>query len=240
VLATLLVTLLAPAVWDGCGGEEPATGDRAGEPAQTADEDSRVAAAAADSAATWWETDSWEESSPAPQGLQESTEPVVYASREGSFSITWPAGCAKLYTRVPGENVSLNDFPGTEPNLLVVRCKRWGGMDEGSWVLCYFNETTGRGTPPDPPYVSRQVKKVIDRYQMKVVGQSVIRRGELEGIDVLAKRPGEGEAELRVWGILAGPHYYLIGAWKEDGGLFADPEYERFFQSFRVLDRDER
>jgi hypothetical protein len=171
--------------------------------------------------------------------LQETDAPVDYVSAEGGFALTWPPGCGRLRTRTPTDGPSLDAFPGTEPTMLEVLCRRWGERAEVAWVAGLYNETTERGTPPDPPLVVARVRKVLDRYEVEIVEQRPIRRGTLEGVEVRAERPGDDPGELWVRAVLAGPHFYILCAWKEHGGLFGDPDYEIFFDSFRLLAREE-
>jgi hypothetical protein len=179
--------------------------------------------------------DPWDTAPPETAHLQATEIPVEYTSPEAGFGVTWPSGCGRLLTRIPGENASIDDFPGTEPTVMEVRCRRFGQEKEYCWVVSYFNETTRLGMPPDPPHVLDRVRLALDTYKVRVIAQSPIQRGYVAGIDVRAERPGDDPGEFWVWGVLAGPNYYLVGAWKEEGGLFADPEYRQFFDSFRVM-----
>ena len=168
------------------------------------------------------------------QVMRETSNPVEFSSFEGGFSVTWPSGCGKLRTRMPSTAPPPEEFPGTEQTMIEVLCRRYGEKREIAWVAGLFNEKTARGTAPDPTHVVDRVKYVMESYGTALVEQTPLRRGSLEGIEVKAERPGDDPGELWLRGILAGPHFYIICAWKEFGGLFRDPEFEVFFDSFRI------
>ncbi|MFO7655239.1 MAG: hypothetical protein R6X25_15675 [Candidatus Krumholzibacteriia bacterium] len=241
ILATLLIVLLVVAAFRDLDGDDgrldlPAADGRLDLPAEGRDSslvDEAVVPAPADEGAG----ESPASRRPAP--LQETEESVEYLSREGGFAVIFPTGCSRLRTRVPEGAPSMDEFPGRQPTMLEVLCRRHGSTREVAWVAGMYNETTERGTPPDPPMVVRQLQATLERYSVRVEEQRVVGRGPLEGVEVKARRPGPDHGELWLRGVLAGPHFYVLAAWKEQGGLFDDPEYARFFSSFRILAYEE-
>ena len=56
----------------------------------------------------------------------------------------------------------------------------------------------------------------------------------MEGIEVQAVHPsGTGDVWIRGW--LAGSTVFMLTAWNNEGGLFADPEAADFFASFKLI-----
>ena len=167
------------------------------------------------------------------------TAPVNYRSPQGMFAVTWPSGCNILHTRKPHDAPPDGEFPGDAPTELRVYCDRAGHKNEGCAVHGFYNETAEGGGPPHPRLVIDRIEAIMTTYGVDVTSQTPGSWGSLQGVDV---RCGErdGNGELWVRGLLAGPHYYLLTAWSQSGGLFENPVYQTFFDSFRVLGSDDR
>jgi len=154
----------------------------------------------------------------------EGRDPVPYRSRQGLFAVTWPSGCNRLRTRKPADAPADTAFPGKLPTSLNVFCDRTGKKNEGCTVRGYYNERAEDGGPPHPRMVTDRIEAAMVTYGVEVVSQNPISWGDLQGVDVRCREPdGPGEVWLR--GVLAGPHYFLLAAWKQSGGLFEDEEY---------------
>jgi hypothetical protein len=162
------------------------------------------------------------------------TAPVKYRSPQGLFAVTWPAGCNRLRTRKPAGAPPDDAFPGDRPTELGVYCDRAGHQGEGCAVRGFYNESTAEGGPPHPRMVTARIESTMTAYGVELLAQTPGSWGALQGVDVRCGE-SEGPGELWIRGILAGPHYYLLIAWNQAGGLFADPDYQAFFASFSVV-----
>jgi hypothetical protein len=218
----VLFALAGVLAMGGCGGEK--SGDESGEGFI---DDTEVVGGQDDPAAI-----SGENIVPAGR------DPVPYRSTQGLFAVTWPSGCNRLRTRKPVDAPPGAGFPGEVPTSLNVFCDRAGSQNEGCTVRGYYNHRAEDGGPPHPRMVTDRIEAAMVSYGVEVVRQNPISWGDLHGVDVYCREPdGPGEVWLR--GVLAGPHYYLLAAWKQTGDLFDDPDYAAFFGSFRALEPDE-
>ncbi len=167
------------------------------------------------------------------------TAPVNYRSPQGMFAVIWPSGCNMLRTRKPPDAPPDGEFPGDVPTELRVYCDRAGHQNEGCAVHGFYNETAEGGGPPHPRLVIDRIEAIMTTYGVDVTSQTPGSWGSLQGVDVhCGERDGFGELWVR--GFLAGPHYYLLIAWSQSGGLSENPVYQTFFDSFRVLGSDDR
>ncbi len=117
-------------------------------------------------------------------------------------------------------------------------CDRAGYTGEGCTVRGFYNQIAEGGGPPHPRMVIAQIETIMTTYGVEVTSQTPGSWGSLQGIDVhCGERDGMGELWVR--GLLAGPHYYLLIAWSQSGGLSENPVYQTFFDSFRVLGSDD-
>lgn len=165
-----------------------------------------------------------------------SVNPVHHTSREGEFRITFPGGCGKTVTRVRAED--LPDVDGRPAvNVIFTFCDRYQEKGEGCSVTTHFNVTSGDGGYPEP-------KQVIDRMMdlLKSMGVSIQKQSPLhkdlddgtviEGLEIFAAEgSGSGQAWLR--GLIYEGDIYVLSAWKNTGGLWDDPDYITFFNSFQ-------
>ena len=166
------------------------------------------------------------------------TASIKYRSPQGMFAVTWPSGCNALRTRKPTGAPPDGEFPGNAPTELGVYCDRAGYTGEGCAVRGFYNQTAEGGGPPHPRMVIAQIETIMTTYGVEVTSQTPGSWGSLQGVDVhCGERDGFGELWVR--GLLAGPHYYLLIAWSQSGGLSENPVYQTFFDSFRVLGSDD-
>lgn len=179
-----------------------------------------------------------EAGSPAGENVvAEGARPVKYRSPQGMFTVVWPPGCNRLRTRKPADAPPDDLFPGDRPTELSVYCDRAGHQSEGCAVRGYYNETAAEGGPPHPRMVTARIESTMTTYRVDLIDQTAGSWGALQGVDVrCAERDGSGELWIR--GLLAGPHYYLLIAWNQKGGLFDDPVYQAFFASFSVVTKE--
>lgn len=166
--------------------------------------------------------------------LPDSEDAVHYSSPEGEFSVTFPAGCAQLYTKMngkPGESVA------ADVRLVIVNCERDRANHEGCQVharLGVARELTGQAATD---LVLADVRKLMDAYGVVPGRQRPLHadfgaHGVVEGIEVMAhQQSGAGEVWIR--GLLRGDDVYVQLAWKANGSLTEDPAYGVFFESFR-------
>ncbi|MFO7607893.1 MAG: hypothetical protein R6X35_01665 [Candidatus Krumholzibacteriia bacterium] len=165
------------------------------------------------------------------------TRPYEYVSDQGNFKVTWPSGCGELVRRDRIEN------PDAEPidqvQVFNVYCDQNKQHGVGSAVIVLFNLHDEEGRLPGPAQVVPRMESHLQTLGVAIVEQHPIRRDmpdgtRLEGLEILAQEPaGAGQAWLR--GLIHEDVVYLLSAWKIEGGLFDDPEYAAFFNSFEPV-----
>jgi hypothetical protein len=166
-----------------------------------------------------------------------SVKPQVYSNMNEDFQITFPAGCAKLVTRTNEPDL----FGGEEWDDIVqvtyVYCDRYQAKGQGCSVKATFNLHGEDGSMAGPENVVSRVQNALKHFQANVVKQEAISKkfdnGTLvEGVEILAK-PGSGPGEVWVRGMLVEGDIYILTAWNDQGGLWKNPEYTTFFNSFQ-------
>lgn len=169
--------------------------------------------------------------------LPDSVNPISYASVDGQFSTTFPTGCARVHTR---QNTPVGGDAAAEAvdvRVVFATCERHGRQEEGCLVNARLGALGDLQGQAAADRVRLVVRELLADYGVTPFRQVPVSRdfgphGRVEGIDVHARRPA-GEGEVWVRGLMRGPDMYFLLAWREDGGLFADPEYAVFFNEFR-------
>ncbi len=173
------------------------------------------------------EQDRGEAGKPGPE--EGAPEGVEMTTRAGEFSVVWPSGCDRLVTRRQEEQ---RTSTGTPP-ILYVYCDRAGRENEGAGVRAHYQLSERTGQLPTPRTVVQMVEDEVRHFQARIVAQKPVQHGPLQGVQVLGRQAG-GTGEVWIEGLLLGDSVYILTAWKGSGGLFEDPEYARFFESFSV------
>lgn len=166
-----------------------------------------------------------------------SVKPQIYSNENGDFQVTFPAGCAKLVTRANEPDL----FGGEEWDDIVqvtyVYCDRYQVEGQGCSVKATFNLHGDDGAMAGPQNVVSRVENALKHFRANVVKQEAISKtfpnGVLvEGVEILAKPEGR-PGEVWVRGFLVEGDIYILTAWNNQGGLWKDPEYMTFFNSFQ-------
>lgn len=166
--------------------------------------------------------------------LPDSTDPVSYSSPEGEFSVTFPAGCARLYTKMNGTPGASADV---EVRLVFVNCERDRVNHEGCQVNARLGAARGLKGQAATDMVLAEIRKLLDGYGVVPGRQRPVRadfgdHGVVEGLEIMA-HPQSGAGDVWIRGLLRGDDVYFLIAWKANGGLMEDPAYGVFFQSFQ-------
>lgn len=163
-------------------------------------------------------------------------KPVAFSSEEGDFRVTFPSGCGKMVTRVPSEDPP--DVDGVPAVRIVATfCDRNQQKGEGCSVTSHFNVTTAKGGYPESDQVVERVVRTLETMNVSIQKQTHLRRELpdgtiIEGLDVFASdESGVGQTWVR--GLLYEGDIFILAAWKSSGGLWGDPSYITFFNSFQ-------
>jgi hypothetical protein len=166
-----------------------------------------------------------------------ATKPAYhFSSEEGSFQVFWPRGCGRLRIRANEPEV----FAGEEPSHTVlvhhVACDQFGLSGAGCSVTATFDAPGTGGGPAGSDQVVGRVRNALTGYGVLVVRESQIRKEfedglVAEGVDVTGTG-AEGTGEFWVRGLLVGPDIYVLTAWSQEGNLWQNPEYMKFFNGF--------
>lgn len=165
------------------------------------------------------------------------TKPYEYTSQDGQFKITWPSGCGQLVRRQPNPDPDADPFERVD--VYTVYCDQNKQKGQGCAVTTIFNLKGKDGGLPAPEDVVARMEEHMKNLGVAVMKQAPVGRefpdgSRIEGLDILAAEPhGAGQAWLR--GLLYDGTVYLLSAWNRQGGLWDDPEYVTFFNSFEPL-----
>ena len=165
------------------------------------------------------------------------TEPYEYVSDKGEFKVTWPSGCGELTRREKVNDPDVDPFD--EVFVYSVYCDQRGQHGVGCAVMAVFNLKDADGEPAGPQDVVKRLEEHMKLLGVNVEKQQPIRRAMpdgtvVEGLEIRAREPeGAGEAWMR--GLLHQGDVFLLSAWNMEGGLFNDPEFLTFFNSFEPL-----
>ena len=182
-----------------------------------------------------------QEQDPAVTGSQEnpttlSDEAIPFSSGEGEFRVVFPPGCAKLVSKTSDDQASQDP---DHPNVLVTitYCDRFQKKGEGCSVSSFFNVQGKDGEGAGTEQVIERIGKFLKTMKVNVNHEYPIKKmlpdsSVVQGFDVLASDPaGVGQAWIR--GLLYQGDIYVMSAWNSSGGLWDDPEFQNFFNSFQ-------
>lgn len=170
-----------------------------------------------------------------PENL--SVDPVLFANEGQDFQILFPGGCGKLVTRYNEPDL----FGGEEWDEIIqvnhVFCDRYQKDGEGCSVTATFNLHNEDGSMAGPQHVISRVEEMLGEFGAMVVKQSALKKdfGEgvvVEGVEVWANdESGPGQVWIR--GLLVDGDVYILAAWNQQGGVWDNPDYIAFFNSFQ-------
>ncbi len=166
-----------------------------------------------------------------------SVNQVVYTNEGGDFKITFPRGCGKLVTRANEPDLFAGEQWDDIVQVSYVYCDRFQKEGEGCSVKSTFNLHGEDGEMAGPEHVVSRVESALKHFQAVIVKQEAVQKqfenGILvEGVEILAK-PENSKGEVWIRGLLVQGDVYILTAWKDQGGLWEDPEYITFFNSFQ-------
>lgn len=166
--------------------------------------------------------------------LKPLDRPYEYVNAEAEFRCTWPRGCDKLRRR--SNELDPEADPFTALQVHHVSCDRDGEEGEGCSVSAIFNQLSMDGHQAGPAEVVDRIEEQLQRFRATVLEQTPIQNElpggrRIEGLDIKA-RDEHGVGELWLRGVLSNGDIYVISAWNMAGGLFEDPEYVEFMNSF--------
>lgn len=166
-----------------------------------------------------------------------SMNPVTYTNENEDFQVVFPSGCGKLVTRSNEPDL----FGGEQWNEIIqvnyVFCDRYQETGEGCSVTATFNLHSEDGSMAGPAQVVPRVEATLAEYGAKVISQEVIKKEFdngiiIEGVEIKAK-PEMGSGEVWIRGLIVDGDIYILTAWNNEGGLWNNPDYITFFNSFQ-------
>ena len=170
-----------------------------------------------------------------PEKLTEN--PVVYTNEGEDFQVTFPGGCGKLVTRA-----NEPDLMGGEQWEDIIQvshtfCDRYQNKGEGCSVTAIFNLHGEDNSMAGPEHVISRIENSLSSFGANIVSQQSIQKDFgneiiVEGTEVFAK-PEEGPGEVWIRGLLVDGDIYIFNAWSNKGGLWKNPDYTMFFNSFQ-------
>jgi len=168
--------------------------------------------------------------------LQPVEGPVSFASEEGGFRVIFPSGCAKVATRMKEDPLGGGGPMGARFTTVFVFCDRNEEKGEGASVTSLFYNRDIDDNLATPKDVIEQLEFMLEQYGAKVVSQAPVRRQLdedhfIEGLELKAQSP-DGKSQVWLRGLLDNGDIFILSAWKVQGGLWDDPEYGTFFNSF--------
>jgi hypothetical protein len=176
-------------------------------------------------------------SPPPAEGDDLSLDPVVFINDNRDFQIIFPGGCGKLVAKFNEPDLWGGQSWDEIIQVTHVYCDRYQKDGEGCSVNATFNMTDQDGSMAGPPQVKKLVTETLKGFGAKIVDQQSIKKEYengvfVEGVEVFAQAPmGKGEVWIR--GLLADGDIYILTAWNDQGGLWKDPDYLAFFNSFQ-------
>ena len=171
------------------------------------------------------------------ESMNLSPNPVVYQNEGGDFQVVFPRGCGKLVARSNEPDL----FGGEQWDDIIqvnhVYCDRYQKTGEGCSVTATFNLHSEDGSMAGPEQVIPRVEATLAEYGAKIVSPTTIQKEfdngvVIEGVEVLA-RPEMGKGEVWIRGLLVEGDIYILTAWNNQGGVWKNPDYVTFFNSFQ-------
>lgn len=167
----------------------------------------------------------------------EITRAYMYESREGLFKTMMPSGCGEVRRR---QYEPRRGDDGVVIETYAVICDQFKKEGAGCGVTAIYGLRNAAGGLPGAEEVVPQLEEQMRHYGVNVVRQTPLLRElsngrRIEGLEILAAEP---EASGQVWlrGLVYEERVYLLTAWKIEGGLWEDPEYQAFFNAFEPLE----
>jgi len=159
-----------------------------------------------------------------------------YSSEDGNFRVTWPSGCSRIRVRMPREDED-EEAPDRVEYPVIVSCDRNGEKGEGCSVTVLFNARRPDGSPADPAEVAARMEKMLRNLGAEIQRQAPLSKDfgnglVVRGLDVLAAQTG-GAGKVWLRGLMVEGDVYIMAAWNLKGGIWDDPEYITFFNSFQ-------
>jgi hypothetical protein len=168
----------------------------------------------------------------------EITKAYVYESREGLFRTMMPRGCGEVRRRQYEPQRSADGEYIIESYAVI--CDQFKQDGAGCGVTAIFGLRSAAGGVPGAEEVVPRLEEQMRHYGVNVVRQTPLSRElpngrRIEGLEILAAEP---ESSGQVWlrGLVYEERVYLLTAWKVEGGLWDDAEYQAFFNAFEPLE----
>lgn len=174
----------------------------------------------------------------ANDGSQIEQHAVGYHSPEGDFTVDFPDGCERIRSTSPTMSRRLDST--SEQNILYAYCDRGGQTGQGASVKAFYAVTAEDGRTAGPKEVVERISKALAAKGVQVAREMEVKKefsGGMvaEGVDVFAQEPG-GAGQVWIRGLLVDGVIYLLEAWNQAGGLWEDPAYQSFFNSFKLIE----
>jgi hypothetical protein len=166
-----------------------------------------------------------------------SEDPFLFANQGQDFQILFPGGCGKVVTRYNEPDL----YGGQEWDEIIqvnhVYCDRYQEKGEGCSVTATFNLHSADGGMAGPEHVISRVEEMLGEFGASVVKQKALRKdfGEgviAEGVEVWAN-DAKGPGQVWIRGLLVDGDIYILAAWNKQGGVWGNPDYIAFFNSFQ-------
>jgi hypothetical protein len=166
-----------------------------------------------------------------------SSDPVLYTSEGKDFQITFPGGCGKIVTRANEPDLWGGEKWSDIIQVSYVYCDRYQVEGEGCSVSATFNLRGEDGSMAGPAQVISRVEEVLKEFGANVVSQKAVQKDfqngfVVEGVEVQAKAE-KGLGEIWIRGLLSDGDIYVLVAWNKKGGVWGNPDYIMFFNSFQ-------
>lgn len=166
-----------------------------------------------------------------------SHNPITYQNEGGDFQIIFPSGCGKIVTRYNEPDLYGGEDWDDIVQVTFAFCDRFQKTGEGCSVSATFNMHGKDGSMAGAQHVVARVQNALKEYGAQVVDQKALKREfdngiQVEGVEVRAQSP-EGPGEVWVRGLLVDGDIYILVAWNNKGGLWDNPDYLTFFNSFQ-------
>lgn len=164
-------------------------------------------------------------------------DPEYYQGENGEYEAYFPGYCAKIVTRMNEPDLFGGETWDDIVQVQYVYCDHPKIQGEGCSLTAIYNVHNEDGSMAGPDNVVLGIEDLMKKYGVRKVDQSFIKKDfglgvVAEGVEVRA-RPETGNGEFLVRGLLVLGDIYLLAAWNQSGGIWDNPEYLAFFNSFR-------